>query len=461
MSQQETSSLKSYFDELAETDGDDECRAWLSRLFDKKAEVVDSVTDLLEGRGPGSYVSFLKGSFNFSYRIRFSKGFPDALIRFPKPGHTATDWRVEKVENEVHTMEFLRQHTTIPIPVVHVWGTTANPTTKKAARNLLELGPFIIMDYVEGTLLSTVLKEPDQEDMVLKSNIDPKILDKVYRQIAGYMLQISQLRFPRIGAISKDDRGNWSIRRPLTYNMNELVTVAFYPKDRFSTTPIDRASDFFKSVANEHLSHLMIQRNLADDEEIARKRFIARRQFTQLIPRYCIDDSGPFIPFCDDLRPANMLVNPETLQITAVFDFEYTNAMPAQFAYDPPWWLLLAGPENWLDRCALQEFLSLYKPRMEQFLGVLEDVEAESSVSKQSSAPRLSARMRDSWRTRRFWFNYAARKSYEVDSVYWATLHDGRAPVLDHQQRAEMASFTQRKMEQLKAYKEECSARFS
>jgi hypothetical protein len=40
-----------------------------------------------------------------------------------------------------------------------------------------------------------------------------------------------------------------------------------------------------------------------------------------------------------------MLVDAETLKITAVLDLEFTNAMPAQFAYDPPWWLLLVGPE--------------------------------------------------------------------------------------------------------------------
>lgn len=461
MAQQETSLLKSYFDEIAETNGDNECRAWLDKLFDNKAKVADCVADLLKGRGPGTYVGFLKGSFNFSFRIRFREGFPDALVRFPKPGHTATALRDEKVENEVQTIEYLRQHTTIPLPTVHDWCTTAKPTAKTAAKDLLQFGPFIIMDYVEGTLLSTILKQPDQEDVVLNPNIDKTILDKIYRQIAEYMLQISQLQFARIGAISKDDHADWVIRRPLTYNMNELATVAFYPSDRFPTAPIDRASDYFRSVANEHLHHLWTQRNLADNEEIARKRFIARHRFAQLIPEYCIHDSGPFIPFCDDLRPSNMLVNPETLQITAVLDFEFTNSMPAQFAYDPPWWLLLSGPETWLDRCALQEFLALYEPRMEQFLRALEFVEAESLIGKQSRAPPLSARMRESWRTRRFWFDYAARKSFEVDSIYWATLHDDSATVLDDQAHAEMESFTQKKMEQLKAYEEECSALFS
>lgn len=229
-------------------------------------------------------------------------------------------------------MEFLRQNTTIPIPRVHCWGLTADSPH--------HFGPFIIMEYVEGKLLSTVLKKPmesDQEDVVLDPGIDDAVLNPIYRQIAGYLLQFSKLPFSRIRAISRDGAA-WSVaKRPLTYNMNELATVAGYPQDRFPTSTFDRAGDYFNSVAQEHLTHLWTQSNLVDDAEVARARFIARHRFTQLIPEYCIDDSGPFLLFCDDLRPSNMLVDPDTLRITAVLDLEFTNAMPAQFTYDPPW----------------------------------------------------------------------------------------------------------------------------
>lgn len=50
-----------------------------------------------------------------------------------------------------------------------------------------------------------------------------------------------------------------------------------------------------------------------------------------------------------------------------------------------------------------------------------------------------------------------------MDAVYWAALHDGSVSVesLDDETRAGMESIKQMKMEQLKAYKEECAARFS
>jgi hypothetical protein len=101
---------------------------------------------------------------------------------------------------------------------------------------------------------------------------------------------------------------------------------------------------------------------------------------------------------------------------------------------------------------------------MEQFLRALERVEIQmASEVEQPGQPSLSSRMRDSWRTGRFWFDYAARKSFDVDTIYWAALHNDGLGVelLDDKTRAEMESFTQIKMEQLKAYKEECTVRFS
>lgn len=62
----------------------------------------------------------------------------------------------------------------------------------------------------------------------------------------------------------------------------------------------------------------------------------------------------------------------------------------------------------------------------------------------------------------RFWFDFAARKSFDVETMYQAALHNDGPGVelLDDKMRADMESFTRIKMEHLKAYKEECTARF-
>jgi hypothetical protein len=60
----------------------------------------------------------------------------------------------------------------------------------------------------------------------------------------------------------------------------------------------------------------------------------------------------------------------------------------------------------------------------------------------------LSARMRESWETKRFWFNYATKRSFDVDVVYGATLRS----LLDPATREKLAPLVQEKMEQLNAY---------
>lgn len=147
-----------------------------------------------------------------------------------------------------------------------------------------------------------------------------------------------------------------------------------------------------------------------------------------------------------------------------MLDFEFTNTMPAQFAYDPPWWLLLLGPDIWLERYSMEEFLARYEPKMEQLLRALKRIEAKSILIKGDPEERtLSAYMRDSWKTGRFWFNYAARKSLDVDAIYWSVLHKDGASVefLDEETRAEIEPFTRMKMEQLKVYREQYAARLS
>ncbi|KAL5390357.1 hypothetical protein DPSP01_001926 [Paraphaeosphaeria sporulosa] len=414
------------FDELAETDGDNEFRAWLSKVIDAKQEIVAFVASRRQGKPAGEFDGYLKGSFNLSLVIRFSNGGPKAVIRFPKPGHTATAFRDEKVSNEVQFLKFLSEKTTIPVPRV--------PT------------------------------ETEQDEVILATDVDDMKLDYVYEQLADYMLQLSRLDFSTIGAISKSPSSNRCIasERPLTYNMNELNSVVSnYPISGYPTAPFTSAKAFLHSLAEEHLVHLRTQRNLANDREDAKKRFIARHRFKELISHYCLDDTGPFKPYCDDLQPTNMLAHPDTLRITAILDFEFTNTMPAQFAYDPPRWLLLLGPDMWLENHSMEDFMIRYVPRLEQFLRALERVEARTNLEGSERNPLLSVRMRDSWATGRLWFDYGIRKSFDIDAVYWAALHKDGDDVLNDKMREEMEKLVDLKMEQLKAYDAECKVRFS
>jgi hypothetical protein len=55
-------------------------------------------------------------------------------------------------------------------------------------------------------------------------------------------------------------------------------------------------------------------------------------------------ENGPFKIWCDDLRPANVLLNKD-MYIASVVDWEFTYAAPAELSYAPPWWLLIEKSE--------------------------------------------------------------------------------------------------------------------
>lgn len=437
------------FDEIAEKTGEDQWNEWKERVLDATDEIAAFVASSRPGR-EAKVVDWFEGSFNFCLKVTFNDSGPDAIIRFPGPGHTT--FRDEKVANEVQIIKFLREQTTIPVPRLISWGFTEECPE--------QFGPFIISDFIEGVHLSDILKDPtDRERLYLDPKINREVLDDVFEQIADIMLQFFQFNFPCIGAISNDSISNtWSVTgRPLTYSMNELATTAFYPIEKFDTSPFESASDYFKSLTCEHMTHLWVQRNISTNAEDAQERYVARHLFAQLVDQYCIDDCGPFKLFCDDFRPQNILVDPKSHRITAVLDLEFTNAMPSQYSSEPPWWLLLAGPDSYLFRGhTIEEFVAAYEPRLEQFLQAMQRAERAREMP-QLEKP-LSSLMRESWHTKRFWFSYAARKPFDVDVLFQSCLNEAGAGVesLDEEVRAGLEPFVQMKMEQLRAYDRDC-----
>ena len=102
-----------------------------------------------------------------------------------------------------------------------------------------------------------------------------------------------------------------------------------------------------------------------------------------------------------------MLADPATLKIQVILDWEFTHAMPTQFSYDPPWWLLLKGPDMWLEDYSMAEFVARYELKLHRFLRAMERIEARSPQTE----IKLSMKMRDSWESGQFWFDYGIRKS--------------------------------------------------
>ncbi|KAF9768756.1 hypothetical protein IL306_013904 [Fusarium sp. DS 682] len=404
----------------------------LAKLEDKCKERVEEISrSVKKRRGEAlervllAFNSSREGSYNKVLRFNFESSDGDVALKIPKPGHTAANLAQEKIANETNWMQYLKERTDIPIPYVYSYGTRGDS-------NPLNL-PYILMDWVPGDSLRAFLNSKPSDDLRLR----------VYEQMVSYYVQPYRLPFERIGSVAKDGpTGKWAItKHPLTMDRHQFaIGIHNFPADAWPTGPLESTNAYFDFVVSQQKVQLWHLRNInalrVDQQEdsqlspaeriksaeIARRRYISRYGFKQLIPHFCISDDSPqsLRVFNPDLDPRNFLVDPKTANITGLIDLEFTNAMPFQFALDPPLWLRLVLPEQCLDRGYFSWFLQEYRPLLDEFLAAMRHIEKKQEC-RPGETP-LSTHMLHSWDTGRVWFNFAATHSDHVDSIYWGVL---------------------------------------
>lgn len=447
------------YDDLAWDASDHVFDTWKTdMLFDtNRLRGIGLLIDQWRGGVPEELLSPRKGAFNVWMRMTFVDG-GSAVARVPAPGRVM--FPEEKVQREVTVMRFLQQRTTIPVPhVLHHGSAEQNPSG---------LGPFIIMDYIqhEHDLVDS-LNTPglsDQDRPILNPNVTQDRLRLAYGQMAGIMLQLNIDSFEAIGSIAKavedddfDDR--WEVKyRPVTLNMNELVQMGGVSPSALPTDIFKTSTSYYTALADMHMVHLASQRNdaigSADD---CKRKYVARCLFRKLARegRLTTSPHGPFKLFCDDFRPAKVLADSE-FKLAGSVDWEFSYVAPVEFARSPPFWLLLELPEDWPE--GLDDWTKTYEGRLPVFLDVLQEQEDDALRRGVLLEPqRLAEHMRRSWETGDFWVNYAARRSFAFDMIYWTKidkrfLGDGgiedRLQLLTDAERAEMGGFIDRKMKE-------------
>jgi hypothetical protein len=380
------------------------------------------------------------------------------IVRFPE----------EKIRYEVATMRYVAAHTTIPVPKIYHYG--------PASENPTGLGPFMIVEYIDHErTLSHALTDPTRDDQhhMLDPNITEERLDFLYRQMASIIVQLSTLTFPRIGSLLEDKVGNISVtNRPLIMNMNKLADHARVPPWILPCGAFSTNDEWYSALADIHMAQLVFQHNDAiRDEEDARDKYVARQLFRRLaaegrlshgMGHHKYKPDGTFRLWCEDLRPSNVLVDKDD-RVVGVIDWEFTYAAPSQFTFDPPWWLLLTEPEWWEDG-AYPEWMEAYEPRLQTFLRILDEEESklpERERQGRSYVP-LAQRMRESWETKSWMVNFAARKTWCFDALFWRYLdpvyfghnedaaYKARLGLLSKEQLGAMEPFVQRKLEEAK-----------
>ncbi|KAJ5105282.1 hypothetical protein NUU61_002629 [Penicillium alfredii] len=360
-------------DDMAWEQAEETSDNWLAQFLE--LDILRPIADFIlsHNRGNGTEFAILgKGSYNISLRLKYRSSA--TVIRLSQPG--ATLFPEEKVANEVAIMRFLLDQTSIPVPFILHSG------TKKDSP--LELSPFIMMDYIEyETKMYDALNTPGcpkEQRGVLNPTIDENRLEMLYQQLADILLQLYTPSLPRIGSLNQVDDFTWEVtRRPLSMNMNELVRLGGLSRSRLPDlyTTFDTSSSYLEMLASLHMEHLVHQRNdSVESADDCRRKLVARYLFRKLARDKRLTnplfEKGPFKLWCDDLRPANVLLN-KNEQITGVVDWEFTYAAPVEFSHAPPWWLLIEKPELWSK--GLEDWTRVFDYRLKTFLKAMKGCE--------------------------------------------------------------------------------------
>ncbi|PLN75277.1 kinase-like domain-containing protein [Aspergillus taichungensis] len=421
------------FDSLAKQQSDRIFQVWVQNLLGNSPEELAGKLAARHCPGTPATASLLSnGAFNICYRVTYENGLR-VVVRFAALGRAVA--RKEKVNNEVAIMQYLTQHTTIPVPKVLGSGKCA-------------VGPYVVMSYVEGDPLSRYLRDPSQHAVKLSSNISAQVLRKAYFVMSELLLELSKPEFLFIGAFGQDESGKWTVqKRPLTFNMNRLAQFSNIPHSVFEQGRFDNAADYFEELARQHFYHLELQRNDAiTDEADCRRKYIARCLFRKLSREISREHcSGPFRLYCDDLHPDNVLVHASRLNVTGVVDWEFAYAAPVEFTLTAPWWLLLERPEDW--EPDLDQFLSRFMPRFHTFLEVLKDCETRKMADGSLLlSQRLSMAMEKSLETGLFWICLASRNS----SIFYGpfTTIEDRFGLLSAEERMNLDAVVENKIQQ-------------
>ncbi|TAQ90749.1 hypothetical protein B7494_g929 [Chlorociboria aeruginascens] len=239
----------------------------------------------------------------------------------------------EKVAKELEALSLIYKKTKIPVPRIQAWGT--------AASNPLGLGPFIIMDFINGVsvsdLFSDLFKNSDSEHptRLIREDISNSNIEAIYRQLANFLLQLFELDFDQIGSLPspKAEAQSHTSTRPLTFKaysilQNGGVNTFGDRSQGFTTT-----TEYFQYVVGQDWEQLVYQPNSVVGLYDAKNKYVAFKVLKDLVPDLVNTKYNrcKFKLICDGLGLANLIVrSKEDLTVVGVVDLEWSYIGPAQ-----------------------------------------------------------------------------------------------------------------------------------
>jgi hypothetical protein len=198
------------------------------------------------------------------------------------------------MESEIVTMDYIRKHTSIPVPEVYGFNLySENPVGAE----------YVLMEALPGRLLVGLPQIPNE------------VKPKVYAQVVDIMLQLSRLQMPLIGLLHR--------------SKNEIHISGMIIEDYHRFGECSTATQFYRKRAEIYYERKLIEGN-PDHIVLAWLYDQAIAFFVQ--PN---SDKGPFPLRHPDLNNCNILYD-EDYTITGVIDWTATYASPWESFLTPP-----------------------------------------------------------------------------------------------------------------------------
>ncbi|EGX94195.1 Protein kinase-like domain [Cordyceps militaris CM01] len=264
---------------------------------------------------------FKRGSFNVCFFVGVLQGDSQWTVRVPIEPAVHDTWG--KIQNEVATMQYVRDRTTIPLPDVHTWGREA------LTRDLSTRQAYVILEYVPGRPLNTYSLAKDTRDR----------RDYVYSQLIDFFAQMRQLELPSAGSLMPDSNGGPDpvIGPFLSRHINELQVQR--PKVATPSAPFTSTEDFVLhqlSLIEEAIRLPLGGQSFKDAQREVFALENLRQVLTKSIQVNARND-GPFVLCHLDLRGPNIIVD-EDLKFMGILDWEFTGSIPVEH-FIPPFWI--------------------------------------------------------------------------------------------------------------------------
>ncbi|OAQ67617.1 protein kinase-like protein [Pochonia chlamydosporia 170] len=305
---------------------------WKAKEFDKTNRVAqidrrtnwNKLCERASNLRGGLHCQPLNHTTNGFYNLVRLLEFADGTLWVARINLSRSVESLAILESEIHVMQLLKARSCLPVPEIFAYEVNENNDV---------CVPFILMEFIPGNTAMNAAGGYDEHRGRILAQHRPTF----YRSVAQCHLQMTALRFPKIGTIVRAPNGQYDVG-PLPH-----LGGPFYTATQFFEAWAKHAK--FPRDENDILRGM---RNGPVEKVVGAIREFPS-QILALASRLSEQDHGPF-PLCHgDFIHSNMIVN-DHFDVTAIIDWEGSRTLPLELVAFPGFLNILSAQFGSSDR---------------------------------------------------------------------------------------------------------------